>query len=52
MPKIKIEGGHPLKGEPNLSKQQQNIVEKYKNKIRKELNKVGRTNKRLEDENR
>ena len=44
--------GHPLKGEPNLSKQQQNIVEKYKNKIRKELNKVGRTNKRLEDENR
>ena len=44
--------GHPLKGEPNLSKQQQNIVEKYKNKIRKELNKVGRANKRLEDENR
>ena len=44
--------GHPLKGEPNLSKQQRSIVEKYKNIIRKELNKAGRANKRLEDENR
>ena len=44
--------GHPLKGEPNLSKQQRSIVEKSKNIIRKELNKAGRANKRLEDENR
>ncbi|MBQ8673271.1 MAG: DUF4160 domain-containing protein, partial [Bacteroides sp.] len=44
--------GHPLKGEPDLSKRQKEVVKEHQKEIRKEINKVGRLNKRLENENR
>jgi len=42
--------GKPLKGEPELSSKQSKVVNDNIKDIRKEVNKVGKENKRIEDE--
>ena len=42
--------GKPLKGQPELSSKQKQIVEKNKKEIRKELNAVGKQNKKIEQQ--
>ena len=42
--------GKPLKGQPELSSIQKQIVEKNKKEIRKELNAVGKQNKKIEQQ--
>ncbi len=44
--------GKPLKGQPELSTKQQNVVGGAKKEIRKEVNKVGKANKAIEDFNK
>lgn len=44
--------GKPLKGQPDLSAKQGKVVEQAKKDIRKEINKVGKENKRIEDYNK
>jgi hypothetical protein len=44
--------GKPLKGQANLTTKQQKVVTGAKKDIRKEVNKVGRANKRIEDPNK
>ena len=44
--------GKPLKGQSDLTTKQQKVVTSAKKEIRKEVNKVGRANKRIEDANR
>ena len=41
--------GKPLKGEKELSTQQKQIVDENKKEIRREINKVGKENKRIEE---
>ena len=44
--------GKPLKGQPELSTKQQKVVSGSKKEIRKEVNKVGKANKAIEDYNK
>ena len=41
--------GKPLKGENELSTQQKQIVDENKKEIRREINKVGKENKKIEE---
>ncbi|NVO11007.1 MAG: hypothetical protein HXX16_13685 [Bacteroidales bacterium] len=40
--------GKPLKDQPSLTTKQNKVVQKYQKEIRKEVNKIGRANKKLE----
>ena len=41
--------GKPLKGQPELSNQQKNVVDENISAIRREVNKIGKENKRIEE---
>ena len=41
--------GKPLKGEPELSTKQKKVVKHYKKEIRKEVNAIGKENKKIEE---
>ena len=41
--------GKPLKGEPELTTQQKKVVEGSKKEIRKEVNAIGKQNKKIEE---
>ena len=44
--------GNPLKGEPELSSQQRKVVQSSKKEIRREVNAIGKQNKKIEENER